>query len=58
MRQGKLYIFQGFVLDVDDACLRQGQKKCALRSKVFDLLCYFVERPGQLVTKDELFHAL
>jgi DNA-binding winged helix-turn-helix (wHTH) protein/predicted ATPase len=58
MRQGKLYTFQEFVLDVDDASLRQGQEQRPLRPKAFNMLCYFVERPGQLVTKDELFHAL
>lgn len=58
MRQGKRYTFQQFVLDVDNACLRQGQEQCALRPKAFDMLLYFVERPGQLVTKDELFQAL
>ncbi|MGH8614201.1 MAG: winged helix-turn-helix domain-containing protein [Gammaproteobacteria bacterium] len=58
MKQGKLYTFQEFVLDVDNACLRQGQERRALRPKAFDLLRYLVERPGQLVPKDELFQAL
>ncbi|MEW6298098.1 MAG: winged helix-turn-helix domain-containing protein, partial [Thermodesulfobacteriota bacterium] len=58
MRQGKRYTFQEFVLDVDNACLRQGQEQRPLRPKAFDLLCYLVERPGQLITREELFQAL
>src|SRR5262245_2720309 len=58
MRQGRLYTFQNFILDVDNACLRQGQEQRMLRPKAFDMLRYFVERPGQLVTRDELFQAL
>jgi DNA-binding winged helix-turn-helix (wHTH) protein/predicted ATPase len=58
MRQGTLYTFQEFVLDVDNAYLRQGQEQRPLRPKAFDMLRYFVERPGQLVTRDELFQAL
>jgi len=58
MGQGYIYTFQDFVLDIDSAVLRERQERRALRPKAFDLLRYFVERPGQLITKEELFNAL
>lgn len=58
MQYKKIYLFQDFILDLDNARLFHGQTPCKLRPKAFAMLRYFVERPGQLVTKDELFQAL
>lgn len=58
MGQGRCYAFQDFILDVDNASLHLGRQPRRLRPKAFDMLRYLVERPGQLVTKEELFHAL
>lgn len=58
MAHERTYAFQDFVLDLENACLHQGRKQHRLRPKAFAMLHYFVERPGQLVTKDELLRAL
>ncbi len=43
-----------FRIDVDNACLWQGDKRLTLRPKPFALLMYLVEHAGDLVTKDDL----
>jgi DNA-binding winged helix-turn-helix (wHTH) protein len=58
MGQGHRYAFQDFVLDIANATLHHGQTLCALRPKALAMLHYFVARPGQLISKDELFAVL
>lgn len=58
MERGITYTFADFVLDLDNARLCQGAKQHQLRPKVFEMLRYLVERPGQLVTKEELLQKL
>ncbi len=46
--------FGEFQLDTELFELRQNGRLCELEPKVFDLLAYFVQHPGQLVTHEEL----
>ena len=48
------YEFPPFVADAHDGSLRRDTQAIELRPKTFAVLCYLLERPGQLVSKDEL----
>jgi DNA-binding winged helix-turn-helix (wHTH) protein len=48
------FAFGPFTLDPSSVELHRGDKKISLRPKCFDLLVYFLEHPGRLITKDEL----
>jgi DNA-binding winged helix-turn-helix (wHTH) protein len=50
--------FGPFRIDLRDERLWQGTQVLRLRPKSFAVLRYLLERPGRLVTKDELLHAL
>jgi predicted ATPase/DNA-binding winged helix-turn-helix (wHTH) protein len=50
--------FGQFRLDRANALLWRGQDRVVLAPKPFELLCCLVERPGELVTKDELLDAV
>jgi DNA-binding winged helix-turn-helix (wHTH) protein len=50
--------FGSFRLDTVNHCLWRGDESTPLTPKAFDVLRYFVERPGRLVTQDELLEAL
>lgn len=50
--------FPPFRLDVENAQLWEGERRVALRHKSFALLCYLAERPGRLVTKEDLLERL
>src|SRR5829696_7030622 len=54
----KTYAFGDFLLDLEQKrLLREGQS-VSLQPKVFDLLVFFVERRGELVSRDELMQAV
>jgi TolB-like protein len=54
-----IYEFSGFRLDVARRQLRsQGDQPASLTVKVFDLLLYLVEHPGELVDKSTLMQAV
>ena len=53
-----VYRFGSFILDTSRACLRDGEREIELRPKSFDILRYLVERPGRLLSKDELMQAI
>ena len=57
MSKGEL-AFGQFRLDRANALLRRGQDRVVLAPKPFEVLCCLVERPGELVTKDELLAAV
>src|SRR5262245_14669888 len=57
MQEHRIFIFEPFRLDVPNAQLWRGQELIRLTNKALAVLCYLVERSGQLVTKDELFTA-
>ena len=46
--------FHSFRLDTVNECLWFQGKRLPLTPKAFSVLVYLVERPGQLVTKNEL----
>src|SRR5262245_51831481 len=46
--------FDGFVLDAAGQRLTRQGREVALGRRAFDLLRYLVERPGLLITKEEL----
>jgi len=51
-------IFDPFSLDLVNECLWRGSQGIKLRPKAFAVLNYLLERPGQLVTKEELLNAV
>lgn len=56
---GPVYTFEGFRVAVQRRVLsRVGGDAITLGPKVFDTLLYFVERPGQLLDKQELIKAI
>src|SRR5215470_11029642 len=50
--------FAPFHIDLRGSRLMRGTEVIALRPKTWSVLLYLVERPGALVTKDELLDAL
>src|SRR5262245_27818544 len=52
------YAFGDFTLDLRRGALLHGDAEVRLRPKSFAVLCYLVERAGQLVSKDELMEAV
>ena len=50
--------FDRFALDLTNECLWRGSDALKIRPKAFALLNYLIQRPGQLVTKDELLNAV
>jgi DNA-binding winged helix-turn-helix (wHTH) protein/tetratricopeptide (TPR) repeat protein len=50
--------FGPFRVDRRNAVLRRGTERIALAPKPFELLCCLLDRPGELVTKDELLDAV
>ena len=58
MRDGNLISFDPFCLDVGNECLWRGSQAIKLRPKVFAVLHYLLDHPGQLVTKEQLLNAV
>jgi Transcriptional regulatory protein, C terminal len=52
------WLFGGFRLDPDNACLWRGAQAIALTPKAFDVLHYLVTHPDRLVSKDTLLDAV
>src|SRR5262245_49916221 len=50
--------FGPFRLDSVNQCLWQGEQGVAITPKAFDVLRYLVERPGRLVTQEEILESL
>jgi len=50
--------FGAFVLDLDRASVSKGEAERKLRPKSFEVLCYLVERPRRLLSKQELISAI
>lgn len=51
------WFFAEFHVDPHNKCLRRGTQIVKLKPRTFDVLHFLVERAGQLVTRDDLFHA-
>src|ERR1041385_4624073 len=54
----KRIVFDDFSLDLVNECLWKGSEEIKVRPKAFALLNYLLNRPGQLVTKEELLNAV
>jgi DNA-binding winged helix-turn-helix (wHTH) protein len=52
------FLFGPFILDARSIELRRDGEIVPLRPKCFDLLVYFAENPGRLITKDELLQSI
>jgi pimeloyl-ACP methyl ester carboxylesterase/DNA-binding winged helix-turn-helix (wHTH) protein len=50
--------FDAYALDMRQCSLLRGADRIELRPKAFDVLRYFTENPGRLVSKDELIRAV
>src|SRR5262245_40002061 len=50
--------FPPFVLDHAAECLRRDGEAVHLRPRTWNVLCYLVERSGQLVSKDDLLNSV
>src|SRR5262249_55488605 len=50
--------FHSFRLDSLNQCLWRDQQRVPITPKAFDVLRYLVDRPGRLVTQEELLEAL
>ncbi len=57
-KNGKIYEFEDFRLDLAEQILSRAGKPVALTPKVFDLLAVLVENHGHLLSKDELVKTL
>jgi DNA-binding winged helix-turn-helix (wHTH) protein/tetratricopeptide (TPR) repeat protein len=57
-RAGKAISFPPFLFDLRAGRLVRGGKPIDLRPKVVAVLCYLLERPGALVSNEELFRAI
>jgi DNA-binding winged helix-turn-helix (wHTH) protein len=55
---GGIKRFHLFRLDPQNQCLWRGEQRVPITPKAFDVLRYLVERPGRLVTQEEILEAL
>ena len=51
---GRFFRFESFELDVRSGELRRGKDRIRLQEQPFEVLCMMLERPGDLVTREEL----
>src|SRR5215467_14495058 len=58
MENEKRIFFDRFCLDLARECLWKGSRAIKLRPKVFGVLAYLLERPGRLVTKEDLLNGV
>ena len=54
MTSERYFLFPPFVVDAREGSLRRDSEEIILRAKTFAVLSYLLDRPGQLVSKDEL----
>ncbi len=54
----QIYSFDEFTLDLTRGCLLRGAEEIKLRPKSFEVLRYFAENGGRLISKDELIEAV
>src|SRR5262245_34200322 len=55
---GLQVVFDALHMDIPRHRLWRGEQEIPLRPKAWDVLCYLLERPGLLVTKDVLHRAI
>src|SRR6202522_1343904 len=54
MRPGWIFQFGEFQLNVSARSLRREKTVVTLNSRAFDVLLYFVQNPGKILTREEL----
>jgi DNA-binding winged helix-turn-helix (wHTH) protein/Tfp pilus assembly protein PilF/TolB-like protein len=54
----QIYIFGEFRLDPSNRLLTSNGREIPLAGRIFDLLLYLVQRPGQLLMKDDLLNVV
>ncbi len=54
----RIYEFDEFLLDLNEKRLLRNGQAVSLQPKVFDMLAAFVERHGELISRDELMKAV
>jgi TolB-like protein/DNA-binding winged helix-turn-helix (wHTH) protein/Tfp pilus assembly protein PilF len=54
----QIYSFGDFTLDLARARLTRAGQEVRLRPKSFEALCYLIENPGRLISKEEMIQAL
>jgi DNA-binding winged helix-turn-helix (wHTH) protein len=52
------YVFDSYVVEIDERRLLRDNQEVRIRGKVFDTLCVLVENAGRLLRKDELMRAV
>jgi DNA-binding winged helix-turn-helix (wHTH) protein len=55
VEQNRIYIFDKFQLDVDAQLLWNETSRISLTPKLYQLLLYFLQHPGQVISRDEIF---
>jgi TolB-like protein/DNA-binding winged helix-turn-helix (wHTH) protein/Flp pilus assembly protein TadD len=55
---GSVYRFREFLLNVRNRTLSRADSPVCLTPKAFDVLCFLVQNPNRLVTKEELLQAI
>lgn len=58
VKQRKVYGFEDFRLDADHLLISRGDSQISLTPKVVETLLALVERPGEIVTKEEMMQRL
>jgi TolB-like protein len=58
MAHGQMIVFSDCELDLDAAELRRGGEIVAVEPQVFDLIRFFTEHAGQLVTRDDIIEGV
>lgn len=51
-------LFDDFALDIGTAELRRGNKAVSIEPQVFDLIRFFAENPGRLLSRDDLIEGV
>src|SRR5215813_11613667 len=51
-------VFQPFLLDTVNRCLRRSDERLPLTPKAFDVLSYLIEHRARLVTQDEILETV
>lgn len=54
MISGRIFEFGEFQLDAGARSLRRGKAVVSLNSRAFDVLLYFVQNPGKILTREEV----
>lgn len=54
MRPEGIFQFGAFQIDIEARTVRREEEAVALNRRAFDVLLYFIQNPGRILTRDEL----